>query len=323
MRLFLPPPLRRALRRAADGLARVAGVPLAVAGERLLRLTSRRAGAVLVYHRVGDPPGDPRRELNPALGTALFESQLAHLSRRYRVVAARDLPAAVERRGRGERFPVAITFDDDLRSHARVAAPALRRHGLPATFFLCGAGAAFWWDALQSAFDRGVELEPALAGAGGIREAAAVVEELPPAEREELARRLDALAGGVEAEGLSDDELRSLAEGGLEVGFHTLRHHPLTQLDGAELDAALRDGRERLAALAGAELDLIAYPHGRADGRVATAARTVGWRLGFTTTPRAVAPSSDPLLLGRLEAPFTSTGALALAIARALWRRPC
>jgi peptidoglycan/xylan/chitin deacetylase (PgdA/CDA1 family) len=323
VRRLLPASVRRPLRRVADALARLAGVPFAVAVERVLRLSGRRAGVALVYHRVGDPPGDPRRELNPALGTALFESQLGYLRRRHRVVPARELAAAVAARRRGEPFPVAITFDDDLRSHAEAAAPALLRQGMPATFFLCGAGSAFWWDALQSAFDRGLELEPTLAGAGGIREAAAVVEELSPSERDALAHRLGALAGGVEPETLSDEEIGSLAGGGLEVGFHTLRHHPLTQLGDADLAAALREGRERLAAAAGTEPDAIAYPHGRADARVAAAARAAGWRLGFTTRPCAVTPDSDPLLLGRVEAPFTSTGSLALVLARALWGRSC
>jgi hypothetical protein len=48
---------------------------------------------------------------------------------------------------------------------------------------------------------------------------------------------------------------------------------------------------------------------------VAAAAREGGYRFGFTTTATAVTPASDPLLLGRLEAPFTSVGELAARMA--------
>ena len=65
----------------------------------------------------------------------------AHAScvRVVRIVRAEDLPAMVAARRRWHRFPVAITFDDDLASHVRLALPALTRLGVQATFFLTGA----------------------------------------------------------------------------------------------------------------------------------------------------------------------------------------
>src|SRR5689334_14449013 len=94
------------------------------------RVTSRQAGIVLVYHRVGgDRSGDPKQEILPTIAGDAFAKQLDHLRRSYTVVPAGEILAAVERRRRWRRFPVAITFDDDLESHVRQAQPALAQAG--------------------------------------------------------------------------------------------------------------------------------------------------------------------------------------------------
>ncbi|CAA9539885.1 MAG: hypothetical protein AVDCRST_MAG30-4631, partial [uncultured Solirubrobacteraceae bacterium] len=62
------------------------------------RLAAGRVGLVLLYHRVEGEPGDPSRELVPALGSAAFAAHVAHLRRHYRVVAAANLPRAAAAR---------------------------------------------------------------------------------------------------------------------------------------------------------------------------------------------------------------------------------
>jgi hypothetical protein len=49
-------------------------------------------------------------------------------------------------------------------------------------------------------------------------------------------------------------------------------------------------------------MEFLAYPHGRADRRVAEHARTAGYRAAFATGGRPVGARSDPFLLGRWEA---------------------
>ena len=111
---------------------------LAVVVCALARLSSARAGVALVYHRVGGKGGDARLEILAAVSGDSFRRQLRHLRRHYHVVPASELLDAVRSRRRGQRFPVAITFDDDLAGHARDALPELQREGLTATFFLGG-----------------------------------------------------------------------------------------------------------------------------------------------------------------------------------------
>src|SRR4029453_16740678 len=106
-----------------------------------------------------------------------------------------------------------------------------------------------------------------------------------------------------------------LAQAGFEIGFHTLRHDYLPALSDGDLARAMREGRAELAQAADANPEVIAYPHGGAGAREAAAARTAGFRFGYTGTAHAVRPTSDRLLLGRVEGSFSSTGHLALRVA--------
>ena len=312
------------------GPMRWLGVPLAVAVERLARLSSRRIGFALLYHRVEPRQGDPRREIVPALGAELFSGQMRHLCAHYRVVPAAHLQAAVRERRRGQRFPVAVTFDDDHESLPSFPLPALRETGLTATFFLTGssldAPESFWWEDLQTLAD-GPSWNPAdvLPDADGVSDVHAVserIQTLGPVERKIVAVRLRELAGPPRPDrGLRRAGVDALTSAGCEIGFHTFAHEPLTTLDDAQLAEAMELGRPELEEAAGERLTGIAYPHGKVDLRVADAARRAGFTHGFTTEPIGVRPDSDPLLLGRLLPSFSSTGHFALQLARRLLPR--
>jgi peptidoglycan/xylan/chitin deacetylase (PgdA/CDA1 family) len=308
-----------------NGVVARLGAPVALVLGFGLRLSTRRLGAVLVYHRVGDPPGDWRRELLPALGTGLFEAQLRHLRRAFRVVPVSEIVEAAARRRRGQALPVAVTFDDDLGSHAAVAAPILERLGLRATFFLPGASLdtpfAFWWERLQLASDQGWPIEDLVPAGSGrsesrsrVHHVAASIERLPARQKEAVMERLREWVPDVENAGISRAEVAALAGAGHEIGFHTLSHDRLPTLEDSALAAAMTGGRKALAAAAGRVLDLIAYPHGAADSRVAEAAAAAGYRLGFTTEEVPVTPWSNPLLIGRISPSHESLGQFALKL---------
>jgi peptidoglycan/xylan/chitin deacetylase (PgdA/CDA1 family) len=300
--------------------------PFAVrAYELTLRLSSRRAGLALVYHAVSARQADLERQVDRAHDAALFEAQLRYVSHHYRLVPARELLGAVRARRRGERYPVALTFDDDLPTHAQTAMPALRHAGAPATFFLCGASLgrpfAFWWERLQRAVDRGVDLSEIVGEPLTPRALALRIEEETPRRREELAEQLGRLVGEDPPEsGIRATDVRALFEAGFDIGFHTLRHDRLPPLDDALLADALREGRAELENAAGSRLTMIAYPHGRADGRVAGAARAAGFHFGFTGTGDAVTASSDALLLSRIEPAFVDLASFAGQLVDALRR---
>lgn len=290
----------------------------------LLLMSNRRAGLILVYHDIADRDGDPRQELVPPISQQRFTRQLKHLRRYYRLVPLADLRPAVAARRRGQRFPVAVTLDDDLDHHYTRALPALLTVDAPATFFLCGsfldpAPKDYWWQRLQRAVDAGADVTH-LTQTGTILDQGQAIAQLPPESRDAVARELGKLSGpppsGVV---LTADHAMGLPH----IGFHTIRHDTLTQLDNEQLTQALVDGRARLAEFVGQPIDAIAYPHGQADQRVVAAARECGFTIGLTGQPEAVRPGTDPLAMGRYEpAGRTPTREVALDLVRLLSRPP-
>jgi peptidoglycan/xylan/chitin deacetylase (PgdA/CDA1 family) len=286
---------------------------------RILLASSCRAGLILLYHDVGDRDGDPRRELVPPISRARFARQLAHLNRYYRVVELSDLQVAAAARRRGEPFPVALTFDDDLGHHVTHALPELRAADAPATFFLCGSFLEeprdFWWQRLQRAADGGVDVAQFL-GNGTIRQQGLVIQSLAPGQRDAVADKLGCLVATASAsELLTKREARRLPR----IGFHTVRHDSLTKLDDELLARALVDGRADLSEFVGQPVDMIAYPHGLHDSRVVEAARQNEFTIGVTCKREPVTPRADALALGRYEAPVRGPmGRFAFDLARTL-----
>jgi peptidoglycan/xylan/chitin deacetylase (PgdA/CDA1 family) len=90
-------------------------------------------------------------------------------------------------------------------------------------------------------------------------------------------------------------------EAGFELGFHSARHYLLTTLDDHRLDRELTDGREVLHEISGKPITTMAYPHGKADARVAEATRAAGFELAFTGGSKRLDRTTDPLLVPRTE----------------------
>jgi len=319
------------MKRIGRVLARAVGTPVAFVVRWLLRLSGQKAGIALVYHAIDEQAGDPDLELVPATASSVFEGHLRYLSRHYRIVRAGELLAAVSERRRGERYPVAITFDDDLRCHVAVALPILERVGVPATFFLTGASLerpfSFWWERLERAFDQGVPDVAELMSAAyrgtqpSVLELGMVVQQLGSEARATVDARLAEVAGADPPDaGLRAADVRRLLRARMEIGFHTLRHDNLTMLTDDELASAMEEGLEALERVAEVPVQIICYPYGRADERVANAARAARFLAGFTTRRAAVRPGDDPLLNGRIG-PSNLPGVFAAQLVVALLRR--
>ena len=77
------------------------------------------------------------------------------------------------------------------------------------------------------------------------------------------------------------DELRGLADRGVEVGSHTVSHPHLTELPDEELDRELRDSRAELEDELSRPCRFLAYPYGDDDPRVHEAARRAGYDAAF------------------------------------------
>jgi peptidoglycan/xylan/chitin deacetylase (PgdA/CDA1 family) len=306
--------------------------PAAMVARYSLRWTRLRAGLVLVYHHVASEAGAAPEGPVQVTPSDVFAAQMRHLRHAYRVVGVGELMEAVAGRRRGARFPVAVTFDDDLPSHAQVAMPVLAGLDVPAMFFVGGRGLArvpeLWWETLERGVAAGLAAE--LAHEQGIEPPAPRAEartdvawalaerllERSPDEREAWRGSLESRLGEpAQPDRLTRSQLRALVEAGFELGFHTLRHESLVALDDAQLSEALSEGRDALTDIAGRALTALSYPYGRADERVALAARRHGFELGFTSREECVTPETDPMRIGRVEPAAQSGGAFALGLA--------
>ena len=130
--------------------------------EWLARLPLWRGTLVLAYHRIeGD--GTPVLDRGVLSATpSSFEAHMRFITRHFDVVPveaiARDQSSPARR--------VVVTFDDGYRDNYTLALPILRRHGVPAAFFLAtrflDAPAVPWWDEIAWMVSRSDcdELEP-------------------------------------------------------------------------------------------------------------------------------------------------------------------
>jgi peptidoglycan/xylan/chitin deacetylase (PgdA/CDA1 family) len=276
---------RRALRRGAVGAAVRALAAL------------RGRSLALVYHRVDAerrPPG-----VVPAVPASLFRRHVEALADVGDVV---DLERLLDDGGRGVRPRFALTFDDDLPTHADQVLPSLSAAGLVAAFFLSGRAllglGAYWFESLDALV--GAEGPAGAARRLGI-EAADLGELALACEEDRAARERLVEAAPDGARQLDAGSIRALAEAGMTIGFHTVEHAVLPALDDDQLRDALSRGRPELEAAAGRPLRHFAYPHGRTDARVSRAVADAGFSTAWTGRPVAVGRRPDPMQLGRWE----------------------
>lgn len=258
----------------------------------------RRHGVILLYHRV-TPQVGTRDCVVPTVTTTRFREQIEALQGVGDLVPLDALRTPSPR----ARVRIALTFDDDERSHVTDVLPVLQTLGAPATFFLCGRTlhgfGAPWWVLLEGAVARlGIYTVAGMLGvdAHDAPSLARLCEGTPLAET--VARTF---AHEDHAPLLAEDDFRALADTGMGIGFHTVGHPVLPALGDHALASALGTGRDALQAATGAAIDTLAYPHGRADARVAGAARRAGYAAGYRTGARPVAPGVDPWWLARWE----------------------
>ena len=281
-------------------------------------------GRLLTFylHRVLDQP-DP---LMPGeIDARQFERMLQWIGAQFRVLPPR-LACEQLMAGTLPARAAIISFDDGYRDNFDVALPILRRHRMPAAFFVAtgylGDGVQFndrlteaFRDLRSSTLDArwlGLGLLPSgtlaerLVALERVREATKYLE---PAARWQAVERIEAACGS-RGRGLqrgrvmmTPDEVAALAAGGMEIGGHTVTHPILQSLDDAAAFDEIASGRDALAAILGSAPTLFAYPNGKLgtdfDRRHAGMARRAGFSFAFSTERGVATKATDPMLLPR------------------------
>lgn len=175
----------------------------------------------------------------------------------------------------GDERVLHVTFDDAFTSVFE-ALPALERLGVPVTVFACSEYA-------RDGRPLGVP---------------------------ELARDASALPG--ELATMDWEQLRGLADRGVEIGSHTRTHPHLTRLSDEELELELRESRDVLEAELGRPCPFFAYPYGEEDARVRRAVQAAGYKAAFAI--QSDERDVDPYALPRVALFRSDTNRLRAAL---------
>lgn len=290
------------------------------------RAFTRHRFRILTYHGV-DPLRDPYLNFDGLqVEPERFEAQLAVLAKACRVVPLRDLVQALaEGRDPGLRA-AAITFDDGYQNNLEIAAPILRRMGLPATFFITtgymdGAAQPWWYvframlrdtrvamlqDPLQP--ERVHRVTTPAERIAAIRDLEPRLVQLPRDAREAALADVSGRSGcpppksaypAMNAEGV-----RSLKALGFDIGNHTHLHRSLRHEDSAVAVDDVRQAQERLSALGVEPVPVLAYPYGLLPDDMHRFARELGSAglvAGCTTHFGLNAPDTPLFELRRLD----------------------
>jgi len=100
---------------------------------------------------------------------------------------------------------------------------------------------------------------------------------------------------------LSDDEIRELCAGGVEIGSHAVSHRPLSAMDESGIRRELGDSKRQLEAITGRPVRHFAVPSNWYDDRVLRIAAEVGYESVFCSLPGTVRPGGGAFGLPRLN----------------------
>ncbi len=281
--------------------------------------------AILMYHRIADPPLDP---WGLSVSPDVFRDQLEVLSKERQVLS---MDAMVDHLLHGSlpKDAVAITFDDGYVDNLLVAKPLLEAAGIPATIFLSTASIGqteeFWWDLLA----RMIVLLRGSMGCRFVISGQCIVIDLPaleengaprsdwrtdsepqnarertylalwsalqrcrPEQREEHMSELQALfAPSMPSPNdfpMSQEQARRLPSDLISVGGHSRRHHPLTTFPPELRRLEIEGCRRDCARIAGVLPTGFAYPHGDRDADTITLVREAGYNWACSTQHRAI-----------------------------------
>ena len=294
-----------------DSVLRAVYSAMAPAGARA-RLST------LIFHRVLPAP-DPLLPSEPS--AAEFEARMRWIQRHFNVIPLAEAIARLQSRTLPTRS-LAITFDDGYADNQQIAAPILRKLGLPATFFIATGyldGGRMFNDSIIAAV-RGCKrasldltelglgiysLESIEQRRSAISMLLPPVKVLDPACRAARAERVCQLAEVVPPDDLmmTSSQVAALARDGFGIGGHTVSHPILARMDSDRAREEIHRGRQRLEEITRGSVSLFAYPNGRPgeDYSVHTTdqVRQLDFAAAFTTAHGVAASNADLFQLPR------------------------
>jgi peptidoglycan/xylan/chitin deacetylase (PgdA/CDA1 family) len=267
----------------------------------LVRVVSSYRPVILIYHSV------PSTGDGTFIDGKVFEQHILFLEQHFEFVSPNHLG---KNRRAWDRIQVLLTFDDGFRNHAEVAAPILRRHNVPAIFFVCSRHSLpgkYLWFSYLSALERHFrsngfyfrgEFIDMSAGQRPIslhqlrrlllnltpHPAAmyrAIEEELPRLEEFVSTEELANCYAGMTAEQVGELAADPL----FSVGVHTVDHPFLTKCEPEEAYRQIQDNKTWIEQVSDRQCNTIAYPGGGYNAEILERCRNFGFVYGYVEKP--------------------------------------
>jgi peptidoglycan/xylan/chitin deacetylase (PgdA/CDA1 family) len=277
-------------------------------------LTRTSDFTVLMYHQVIDEEDTNRNppQAGMAVSIRTFRKQMVFLKKHYRVILLENLCQSLKRGEGISARTVVITFDDGWKDNYRLAYPALKEEGLPATIFISTgyieSPGMMWFHVVHMIWLSG-RLTPGtifdlLRKAGGFGEIEQELLSQSPLTEDELIRGLkkfpeEIREGMIEElikesqidppkiDGrlwmLSWEEIRKMSQNRISFGSHAVSHRILTQLSGEELKRELLESKQAIETNARIPVVTFAYPNGDFNPQIQELVKESGYLCACTT----------------------------------------
>lgn len=237
---------------------------------------------ILMYHRISTSD-DP---FFPAVSEKVFREQMAYVRRSYRVLSMDEL---VQYWQEGQKVParsLAVTFDDGNAPTWSVACPILKEFEIPVTIFLATSpteeNSFIWTDLLRWWFKLTCAQHCSIHVNGrnsewllnsveerlcALRELSLILKNLENDQRKMVLDQLERELG-VKRSDLPDqwlltwDRVRSMREGNVKFGAHTMTHPILSRMSAEEARYEIFESKRRLEEILNEKVKHFAYPNG-------------------------------------------------------------
>jgi peptidoglycan/xylan/chitin deacetylase (PgdA/CDA1 family) len=273
--------------------------------------------SILIFHRVLERPDD----LFPdEMHAQEFDRICQWMSSWFNVLPL-DIAVAKLKSSSLPARPACITFDDGYRDNHDVAMPILRKHGLPATFFIATGfldGGRMWNDSvIESIRLTKVQEELNLGQLGSyamtsiadraraIQKLVGQIKYLPNEQRHAATEQIRA-AADVELPNnlmMSSEQVKALHSAGMQIGAHTKSHPILARLTDGEAYQEIEESKLMLEALLNDRVRLFAYPNGKPGEdylpRDVSAVKRLGFDAAVSTRWGVSTGTHDPFEIRR------------------------
>lgn len=308
--------------RKKELLAKACSAAYLVPAMAYLRQLLTSEVIILAYHRIKDIDATtyPFDADLVSAGCADFHWQVHYLKAHYNVITFATL---IEHLAHGAPLPprsVIITFDDGFDDNYHNAFPILKVAQVPATIFLStgyiSSDEPYWFDWLVYVLRKHTGMRtsdvaglPGLAGGDLPLDTGMLLRLMKRVPNHTRLSLLDAIAeasgeprnqgGQSDCRAMTWEQVREMADAGIEFGSHTVTHPILSRLGDDALWQEIHDSKQQIEQKLDKPCQVIAYPVGgreEYDTRVIELSQKAGYSLGASYEV-----GSNPL--GRLE-PF-------------------